>query len=67
LQRGIDKLFQTYAPYTQMTVRDHPGFAPKMANIPADLIEARVDEAACSLKIEPVAGPQGRPTGGAGG
>lgn len=50
--RGIAMVFQSYALYPHMTVRDNLGFGLKMANIPADRIEVRVDEAARILKIE---------------
>ncbi|MET0438756.1 MAG: sn-glycerol-3-phosphate ABC transporter ATP-binding protein UgpC [Devosia sp.] len=53
-QRGIAMVFQSYALYPHMSVRDNLGFGLKMANTPKAEIEARVAVAAKILKIEPL-------------
>lgn len=49
--RGIAMVFQSYALYPHMTVRENLGFGLKMAGTPADEIDRRVDAAASILKI----------------
>ena len=50
-ERGIAMVFQSYALYPHMTVRENLGFGLKMAGTPADEIARRVDAAAEILKI----------------
>ncbi|SOC83003.1 lactose/L-arabinose transport system ATP-binding protein [Ensifer adhaerens] len=50
-ERGIAMVFQSYALYPHMTVRENLGFGLKMAGTPADEIARRVDAAADILKI----------------
>jgi multiple sugar transport system ATP-binding protein len=52
--RGIAMVFQTYALYPHMTVRDNMGFSLKLAKVPKDEIERKVNEAARILKLEPL-------------
>lgn len=51
--RDIAMVFQNYALYPHMTVRDNMGFALKIAGEPKDEIRKRVDEAAKILDLEP--------------
>jgi lactose/L-arabinose transport system ATP-binding protein len=53
-QRGIAMVFQSYALYPHMSVRDNLGFGLKMANTPKGEIDERVAAAARILKIEPL-------------
>ena len=50
--RDIAMVFQTYALYPQMTVRENMGFALKLAKVPRDEIDTKVNEAARMLDIE---------------
>ena len=50
-QRGIAMVFQSYALYPHMNVRDNMGFALKFAKMPAAEIKARVDAAAATLGL----------------
>ncbi len=50
--RDIAMVFQNYALYPHMTVRDNMGFALKMAKVPKDEIATKVDEAARILDLE---------------
>ena len=52
--RGISMVFQTYALYPHMTVRENMGFSLKLAKAPKDEIQRKVDEAARILKLEPL-------------
>ncbi len=52
-QRDIAMVFQDYALYPHMTVRNNMGFGLEMRNIPKDEIRRRVDRAAGLLHIEP--------------
>jgi multiple sugar transport system ATP-binding protein len=52
--RGIAMVFQTYALYPHMTVRDNMGFSLKLAKLPKREIKQKVDEAARILKLEPL-------------
>ncbi len=52
-QRGIAMVFQSYALYPHMTVRDNMAFALKIANTPKAEIDKAVDEAARVLQLEP--------------
>ncbi len=50
-QRGIAMVFQSYALYPHMTVRDNMSFALKLAKMPPAEIEAAVDKAAATLQL----------------
>ena len=45
-ERDIAMVFQNYALYPHMTVRDNIGFALKLRKLPKDQLNAKVDEAA---------------------
>lgn len=53
-KRDIAMVFQSYALYPQMTVRENMGFALKMARLPKTEIKQKVDEAAALLGLEPL-------------
>src|SRR3954471_19258053 len=50
--RDIAMVFQNYALYPHMTVRENLGFALKLRKAPEDDIKRRVDEAARVLELE---------------
>ena len=50
--RDIAMVFQSYALYPHMTVRDNMGFALKLRNVPKEEIDAKVDEVAKILDLE---------------
>ncbi|MEM6464610.1 MAG: ABC transporter ATP-binding protein, partial [Pseudomonadota bacterium] len=50
-KRGIAMVFQTYALYPHMTVRENMGFGLKMNNVPKDEIDRKVGEASKILKL----------------
>ncbi|MEM1428734.1 MAG: sn-glycerol-3-phosphate ABC transporter ATP-binding protein UgpC [Pseudomonadota bacterium] len=50
-KRGLTMVFQSYALYPHMSVRDNMGFALKTAGAPKAEIETKVDEAARVLKL----------------
>ncbi|MCA0907306.1 sn-glycerol-3-phosphate ABC transporter ATP-binding protein UgpC [Ruegeria marisrubri] len=52
-QRGIAMVFQSYALYPHMTVRENMAFALKIAKMPTAEIDAAVDRAARILQLEP--------------
>ncbi|MEP0232356.1 sn-glycerol-3-phosphate ABC transporter ATP-binding protein UgpC, partial [Roseibium sp.] len=52
-QRGIAMVFQTYALYPHMSVRDNMAFGMQIAKKPKSEIEAAVDNAARILQLEP--------------
>ncbi|MBV0912087.1 ABC transporter ATP-binding protein [Anianabacter salinae] len=52
-QRGIAMVFQSYALYPHMTVRDNMSFALKIAKKSKDEIDAAVNKAAKILQLEP--------------
>ncbi len=52
--RDIAMVFQSYALYPHLSVRDNLGFGLKMRNTPAPEIAKRVAEAAALLQIEPL-------------
>ncbi|MFD1695798.1 ABC transporter ATP-binding protein [Roseibium aestuarii] len=52
-QRGIAMVFQTYALYPHMSVRDNMAFGMKIAKKPKAEIEAAVSKAARILQLEP--------------
>ncbi len=51
-KRGLAMVFQSYALYPHMSVRDNVGFPLKSAGMPADEVAAKVDEAARVLKLD---------------
>jgi alpha-glucoside transport system ATP-binding protein len=52
-QRGIAMVFQSYALYPHMTVRDNMAFGMKIAKRPKNEIDAAVDKAARMLQLGP--------------
>jgi multiple sugar transport system ATP-binding protein len=52
--RDIAMVFQSYALYPQMTVRENMGFGLKLLKRPADEIRRRVDQAAQILDLAPL-------------
>ena len=50
--RGIAMVFQNYALYPHMTVRENLAFGLKLSKLPKDQIEQQVDEAAKILELE---------------
>ncbi|MEX0317368.1 MAG: ABC transporter ATP-binding protein [Ruegeria sp.] len=52
-QRGIAMVFQSYALYPHMTVRDNMAFALKIAKQPKDEVDKAVERAARILQLEP--------------
>ena len=50
--RDIAMVFQSYALYPHMTVRDNMGFALKLRNVPKEEIDKKVDEVAKILDLE---------------
>ena len=52
--RDIAMVFQSYALYPHLTVRDNLGFGLKMRKVPRDEIEARIAEVAPPLGLEPL-------------
>ena len=53
-ERGIAMVFQTYALYPHMTVRDNMGFSLRLAKVPKAEIDRKVNEAARILKLDPL-------------
>ena len=51
--RGVAMVFQSYALYPHMTVRENMGFALKLAKVPSREIDRKVTEAARILDLEP--------------
>jgi ABC-type sugar transport system ATPase subunit len=51
-ERGIAMVFQNYALYPHLTVRENIGFGLSLARRPKAEIRQRVDEAAATLKLE---------------
>ena len=52
-KRGLAMVFQSYALYPHMTVRENIGFALKLAKVPKTEIVARVDDVARMLALQP--------------
>lgn len=50
-KRGLSMVFQSYALYPHMSVRKNIAFPMKMANIPQDVQEAKIEAAAKSLNL----------------
>ena len=53
-KRGIAMVFQSYALYPHMTVRENMGFALRFAGVPKPEINRQVDEAARILELAPL-------------
>lgn len=53
-QRGLAMVFQSYALYPHMNVRDNMGFSLKTAGCPPAEIKEKVDRAAKALQLEPL-------------
>ena len=53
-KRGLSMVFQSYALYPHMSVRDNMGFSLKTAGAPKAEIKEKVEEAARILKLEPL-------------
>ena len=53
-KRGIAMVFQSYALYPHMTVRDNMGFALRFAGVAKDQIAKQVNDAARILALEPL-------------
>ena len=51
-ERKISMVFQSYAIFPHMSVRNNIGFGLRMSKTPKDVIEERVEEAAALLHIE---------------
>jgi multiple sugar transport system ATP-binding protein len=51
-KRGVAMVFQSYALYPHLTVRDNMGFGLKVRKVPANERAQRVAEAAATLKLE---------------
>ncbi len=51
-ERGIAMVFQSYALYPHMTVRENMGFGMKMNNFPKEEITSRVERAAKALQLD---------------
>jgi len=51
-KRGLAMVFQSYALYPHMSVRENVGFPLKSAGLPKPEIDAKVDEAARVLKLD---------------
>ena len=51
-KRGLAMVFQSYALYPHMSVRDNVGFPLKSAGLPKAEIDAKVNEAARVLKLD---------------
>src|SRR4051812_28147016 len=51
-QRGVAMVFQSYALYPHLTVRDNMAFGLKVRKVPAGERDRRVGEAAATLKLD---------------
>jgi multiple sugar transport system ATP-binding protein len=51
-KRGLAMVFQSYALYPHLSVRENVGFPLRAAGLPREEIDARVDEAARILKLD---------------
>jgi multiple sugar transport system ATP-binding protein len=52
-KRGLSMVFQSYALYPHMSVRGNIAFGLKMAGLPKDEINRKVEEAAATLNLTP--------------
>ncbi|WP_117234346.1 ABC transporter ATP-binding protein [Vibrio maerlii] len=52
--RGIAMVFQSYALYPHMTVRENIGFSMKLAGTPKEEMDKKIELAAKSLQLEPL-------------
>jgi|SRR5579872_2442936 multiple sugar transport system ATP-binding protein len=52
-ERGVAMVFQTYALYPHMTVRDNLAFSLKLARLPKDEVARRIDRAVAVLELAP--------------
>src|SRR5579872_113593 len=52
-KRGLSMVFQSYALYPNMSVRGNIGFGLKMAGLPKDEINRKVEAAAATLNLTP--------------
>ena len=52
-KRGLSMVFQSYALYPHMSVRGNIGFGLKMAGLPKDEINRKVEAAAATLNLSP--------------
>ena len=53
-RRGISMVFQSYALFPHMTVKENMSFGLRLAKAPADEIEKKVGDAARILQLEPL-------------
>jgi multiple sugar transport system ATP-binding protein len=53
-ERGVAMVFQSYALYPHMNVRDNMAFGLRMAKLSASEIATRVERAASTLQLEPL-------------
>jgi multiple sugar transport system ATP-binding protein len=51
--RGVAMVFQTYALYPHLTVRENLAFSLKLAKVPSADIDRRIDGAIAALELEP--------------
>src|SRR5581483_1333167 len=63
-ERDIAMVFQSYALYPHLSVRDNMAFPLKLARVPKDEIERRVGAAAKTLDLEPYLGRKPRSLSG---
>ena len=54
MDRDIAMVFQNYALYPHMSVRQNMGYGLKIAGLPKDQIKAKVEEAAALLQLSPL-------------
>jgi multiple sugar transport system ATP-binding protein len=52
-ERGVAMVFQTYALYPHMTVRDNLAFSLKLARLPKAEVDRRIDRAVAVLELAP--------------
>ena len=64
MDRDIAMVFQNYALYPHMSVRQNMGYGLKIAKLPKDQIEAKVQEAAALLQLQPLLDRKPRPLSG---
>ena len=64
MDRDIAMVFQNYALYPHMSVRQNMGYGLKIAGLPKDQINAKVEEAAALLQLSPLLDRQPRQLSG---